>query len=75
MNSETKECTEVHMHTLLLKFGYQICACVRKRCAVLGGKWVALDTAIVSQTTLLSPSTAYRSQTQAHIWYLNFKIS
>ena len=75
MNSEMKKCTKEHMYTLLLKFWYQICACVREQCAVLGDKWVALDTAIVSRTILISPSTAYRSRTQAHVWHLNFKIS
>ena len=67
MNSEKKGCTDVHIYTLIQEGRYQICACVCERCAVLGDKRVALDTAVVSRTTHLSPSTEHRPRTQAHI--------
>ena len=75
MNSEKKGCTEAHIYTLILECRLKMCACVRERCAVLGNMWVALDTAIVSRTTHLSPSTARLSRKQTHFSFLNNKIS
>ena len=75
MNSEKKGCTDAHMYTLILWCRLKMCACVREGCAVLGDKWVALDSVIVSRTTHLSPRTARCSWKQTHIWYLNFKSS
>ena len=39
-------CTDKLIFTLILKCRYQFCACVHEQYAVLGEKWVVLDTAI-----------------------------
>ena len=44
MYSEKKGCTDMRMSALLLDFRLRLCVFVRKWCAVLGDRWVVLDT-------------------------------
>ena len=75
MYIEQKGCTDEHIIRIHTNFRWKICACIRERCAVLGDKWVVLDTDCVSRTIHLSPSTMHRSQTQAHTWHLDCENS